>query len=93
MTIEVLRHAANEKLIRVRGLKIIPMPECEGGGYALTGDVAEQLVASLPQPVATQDTERRIREICEHYGASLSGAIARDVCALLVQPVAMGEEK
>jgi hypothetical protein len=57
--IEIRRHAGNPKLINIKGLRIVEMPECEGGGYALTGPVAEQIIASLQpqipewQPIET----------------------------------------
>lgn len=45
--IGIKRHLGNQKLIKIAGLKIIEMPECEGGGYAITGDVAERIVSII----------------------------------------------
>jgi len=45
--LEIQRHLGNPRLIRIKGLRVVEMPECEGGGYALTGDIAEQMVAFL----------------------------------------------
>lgn len=48
--LEVRRHAGNPKLINIKGLRVVEVPECEGGGYALTGPVAEQIVNTLSAP-------------------------------------------
>lgn len=34
-------------MIRIKGLQIRGVPECEGGGYFLIGDVAERIVSVL----------------------------------------------
>jgi len=41
--LEAFVHAGNPRLVKIKGLKIIEMPECEGGGYALSGPVALEL--------------------------------------------------
>lgn len=47
--LDIRRHFGNPRLVKIKGLRIVEMPECEGGGYALTGDVAESIVTILQQ--------------------------------------------
>lgn len=60
-TIEIRRHAGNPKLVRIKGLRVVEMPECEGGGYAITGDIAERIVAAL-NPAPVTDAQREALE-------------------------------
>lgn len=59
----VKRHVGNPKLIRIDGLKIIAMPECEGGGYAITGHIAERIVNLLSTPLSALPLEDEAVEI------------------------------
>lgn len=61
--VDIRRHAGNPRLIRVKGLKIIEMPECEGGGYAMTGAMAEIIARSL----STTNPDSGC-ESCEGFG-------------------------
>lgn len=47
---ETFVHLGNPRLIKIKGLKIVEMPDCEGGGYAITGDVANKIKALVDQP-------------------------------------------
>lgn len=44
---DIKRHLANPKMIRISGLQIRPVPECEGGGYFLLGQTAEDIVSVI----------------------------------------------
>lgn len=43
----IQRHSANQKMIRIKGLQIREVPQYEGGGYYLIGDVAEKVVSII----------------------------------------------
>lgn len=47
MKLTVEYHAGNPRLCRIPELKIREMPECEGGGWYIPREQAEQIVKSL----------------------------------------------
>lgn len=78
---EIRRHAGNPKLINIKGLRIVEMPGCEGGGYALTGDIAEHIVKTLSAPPV--DVEWLLEALIPSHKTRLDVHCKNDIALIL----------